>query len=485
MKFNFKGIKFRTWLYFLIFSVVMLGLLGFLLIAFIKPYYRENRIETINTIVDKMEEELLLEKGDSKGVEETNRLVVGNNICAIIYNQNGRVVYQSDSLGELCMFDDVISIGPENIVISKESSKVIEILSDRESFSLSMESPKTGDEMLLYGKKISANLVNYYLLINTPLELLESYIDFILNQYLFLSVVIIIVALLAAFLLANRITNPILKMRKEANKLAEGDYDVRFRESDSYTEINDLASTLDYATEKLSKVNELRKDLVANVSHDIKTPLTVIKSYAEMIKDISGDDPVKRNEHLDVILQETEYLAKLINDMQEYSKMQAGYIELNKSNFDLEEAVETVSDLLYSLIEEKNITLRKHLVSVIVYADEIKISQVIYNFLSNAIKHSNDNGEISISITDSEEKVRFEVTDNGDGISEEALPYVWDRYYKIDKKFKRNENSTGLGLAIAKAILEGHKAVYGVESKLGEGSTFYFELSKDYDNETE
>ncbi|MBR2577477.1 MAG: sensor histidine kinase, partial [Erysipelotrichaceae bacterium] len=229
----------------------------------------------------------------------------------------------------------------------------------------------------------------------------------------------------------------------------------------------------------------LRKDLVANVSHDIKTPLTVIRSYAEMIKDISGDDPVKRNEHLDVILQETEYLAKLINDMQEYSKMQAGYIELNKTNFDLEEATETVSELLYSLIEEKNIKFSRNLVSVIVYADEIKISQVIYNFLSNAIKHSNDGGEIKINIIDSEEKVRFEVIDNGDGISEEALPYVWDRYYKIDKKFKRNENSTGLGLAIAKAILEGHKAVYGVNSKLGEGSTFFFELSKDYDNETE
>ena len=463
----------------------MLGLLGFLLIAFIKPYYRANRIETINTIVDKMEEELLLDKADSKGVEETNKLVVGNNICAIIYNQNGRVVYESDSLGELCMFDDKIGIGMEEVIISREAGKVIDILSERESLSLSMESPKTGDEMLLYGKKISANLVNYYLLINTPLELLESYIDFILQQYLFVSLLIIGVALVAAFLLANRITNPIVKMRKEANKLAEGNYDVKFREGDSYTEINDLAATLDDATVKLSKVDELRKDLVANVSHDIKTPLTLIRSYAEMIKDISGEDPVKRNEHLDVILQETEYLTRLINDMQEYSKMQAGYIELNKSNFDLEEATETVSDLLYSLIEEKNITLKKDLVGVIVYADQIKISQVIYNFLSNAIKHSNDGGEITIRIIDSEEKVRFEVTDNGDGISEEALPYVWDRYYKIDKQFKRNENSTGLGLAIAKAILEGHKALYGVESVLGEGSTFWFELSKDYDNETE
>ena len=463
----------------------MLGLLGFLLIAFIKPYYRENRIETIDMIVQKIEDELLLGKGDAQGVEETEKLVVGNNVCALIYNQNGHIVYRSDSLGELCMLNERVVINSEDVVVEKDADRIIGILDRQGSFNISLNSPKTDNEMLLYGKKISGDLVNYYLVLNTPLELLESYIDFILNQYLFLSVLVVGFALIVAFLLASMVAAPIVKMRSEANKLAEGNYDVRFKEKDSYTEINDLANSLDVATEKLSKVDELRKDLVANVSHDIKTPLTLIKSYAEMIKDISGDDPVKRNEHLDVILQETEYLSKLINDMQEYSKMQAGYIELNKSNFDLEEVVETVSDLLYGLILEKKIKLHKELTSVIVYADEVKISQVIYNFLSNAIKHSNDEGEIDIRIIASEEKVRLEVEDNGDGISGEALPYVWDRYYKIDKKFKRNENSTGLGLAIAKAILEGHKAVYGVESEPGEGSLFYFELSRDYDDETD
>lgn len=453
--------------------------------AFIKPYYRENRIESIDNLVERIENELLLNKGNQKDIDETSRLLVGNNVCAIIYNQNGKVVYRSDSLGELCMLNDPINIDQETVIVNKESRKVIDILSQQNVLNVSLDSPKTGNEMLLYGKKISANLVNYYLVLNTPLELLESYIDFILNQYLLLSIFIIILALIVAFVLANRITSPIVKMRKEANKLAEGNYNVHFKENDSYTEINDLANTLDDATQKLSKVDELRKDLVANVSHDLKTPLTLIKSYAEMIKDISGDDPVKRNEHLDVILQETEYLTKLINDMQEYSKMQAGYIVLEKTNFDLRDVVNTVCKLLNGLIVEKKIKLKKNLVSVIVYADELKISQVVYNFISNAIKHSNNKGKITVNIIDDDEKVRFEVIDNGDGITEEALPYIWDRYYKIDKSFKRNENSTGLGLAIAKAILEAHKAVYGVNSKLKEGSTFYFELSKDYDEDGE
>lgn len=461
----------------------MLTLLGVLLVAFIKPYYRENRIESIDTLVERIENELLLNKGNQNDINETNRLLVGNNVCAIIFNQNGKVVYRSDSLGELCMLNDPIIIGQDELVINKEPYKVIDILTEENVLNISLDSPKTGNEMLLYGKKISSNLVNYYLVLNTPLELLESYIDFILNQYLIISIIIVVLALVVAFVLANRITSPIVKMRKEANKLAEGNYNVHFKENDSYTEINDLANTLDDATQKLSKVDELRKDLVANVSHDLKTPLTLIKSYAEMIKDISGDDPIKRDEHLDVILQETEYLTKLINDMQEYSKMQAGYIVLDKTNFDLKDVVNTVCNLLDGLIKEKKIKLKKNLVSVIVYADELKISQVVYNFISNAIKHSNDKGKIIVNIIDDEEKVRFEVIDNGDGIAEEALPYIWDRYYKIDKSFKRNENSTGLGLAIAKAILEGHKAIYGVESKLKEGSLFYFELSKDYEEE--
>ena len=464
----------------------MLILLGVLLVAFIKPYYRDNRIKMIDTIVSTIEDDLLVNKPTETSVDRANKLVNSNNVCAIIYNQNGKRVYEADSLGELCMLDDEISLDDDSLIVSKDADKLIEKLNSNNTINLSLTSSVSGLEMLMYGKKISVNLANYYLVINTPLELLESYVDFILKQYLYLSLIVIVLALVVSFLLANRITSPIVNMQKEAIKLADGDYHVSFKsDRQSYSEINDLANTLDDATDKLSKIDELRKDLLANVSHDLRTPITLIRSYAEMIKDISGDNPVKRNEHLDVIIDETEYLTKLINDMQEYSKLQAGYINLNKSNFDIKKTTLRVCDLLDGLLKEKNIVLKKKLKSVIVYGDETKISEVIYNYLSNAIKHSYDNSKIYITLKDSEDSLYFEVKDEGEGISEEALPYVWDRYYKIDKNFRRNENSTGLGLAIAKAILEAHKAKYGVVSKLNKGSTFYFELSKDYDDETE
>ena len=336
--------------------------------------------------------------------------------------------------------------------------------------------------MLMYGKQIKTNLANYYMILNTPLEPVESYIDFILNQYFYIALIVIVIALVVAFFLAKNISSPIIKMKDEANKLAHGDYNVKF-ETNSFSEINDLASTLDDATDKLSKTNDLRKDLIANVSHDIKTPLTMIKAYAEMIRDISGDDPKKRNEHLDVIIEESEYLDKLVTDMSELSKLQSGVIEINRDNFDLKDCTNKVVLLLSNIIKQKNINLVLDLDDCVVYADQIKISQVIYNYLSNALKYSPDDSKITVKIINSEDNVRLEVIDNGNGIAKEALPYIWDRYYKVDKNFNRTVNSTGLGLAIAKAILEAHKARYGVESEPGKGSTFWFELSKDYEEE--
>ncbi len=169
--------------------------------------------------------------------------------------------------------------------------------------------------------------------------------------------------------------------------------------------------------------------------------------------------------------------------MSELSKLQSGVMEINRDNFDLKKCVDNVVLLLSKAINEKNINLVLDLADCVIYADEIKISQVVYNFLSNALKYSDHDAKIIIRSIADEEKVRLEVIDNGSGISQEALPYIWDRYYKVDKNFNRSVNSTGLGLAIAKAILEAHNATYGVDSKEGEGSTFWFEISREYEDE--
>lgn len=482
MKYNLKGIRFQTWIYFLTFSLTMLALLAFLMLAMIKPYFRQNRIDAVEMLANSFESRLLSDKTNQKDIEKFSLELMSNNACVLVVNQYGKSVYASDSLGQLCMLNDELDFLGNKIDLKEDASAFIELMADQKTLSYTVSSPLTGSQMLIYARFYRENLANYYLIINTPVELMESYIDVIMDQFFLICIFVLVIALLVSYLLASRISQPIIDMKKTATKLAKGDYQTDFK-GDTFKEIAELAMTLNTAKDELSRVDELRKDLVANVSHDIKTPLTMIKAYAEMIKDISGDDPVKRNEHLDTILKETDYLSKLTSDMQLYSKMQAGYIELNRCNFDLKNCVEDVIDLLSNLIVKKNIELIKEINSVIIYGDELKISQVIYNYLSNAIKHTENGGCIAVRIIDSDDLVRFEVEDNGDGIDEKDLPYIWDRYYKIDKSFRRLENSTGLGLAIAKAILEAHHARFGASSKLNEGSLFYFELDKDYDNE--
>ena len=461
-----------------------MSLLGFLLVVIIKPYYRNDRLNTIDVISGTMESLLLKDDLSNNDIESAARTIIGNNVCAIIYNESGNsIYYPPDSLGQLCMLDKPITVGEETFTILKDPDTLISKIRNENPFSMVLNSPYADIEMLLYGKQVKTNLANYYIVLNTPLEPIESYIDFIMNQYMYLALIVIVIALVLAFFLSRNISEPIVKMKDEANKLAQGNYDAHFK-TDSFSKINDLASTLDDATDKLSKVNDLRKDLLANVSHDIKTPLTMIKAYAEMIKDISGEDPRKRNEHLDVIIQESDYLDRLVTDMSELSKLQSGVMEINRDNFDLKVCVDNVVLLLSKAINEKNINLVLDLADCVIYADEIKISQVVYNFLSNALKYSDDDSKIIIRSWADEDKVRLEVIDNGSGISEEALPYIWDRYYKVDKNFNRSVNSTGLGLAIAKAILEAHDARYGVISKVGEGSTFWFEIAREYEDES-
>lgn len=464
------------------FSLAMLALLAFLMLAMIKPYFRQNRIDAIEVLANSFESRLLTDKIGKDDVEKLSLELMSNNACALVVNQQGQPLYASDSLGQLCMLNDELDFLGSKLDLRKDAKKFVELMADQKTFSSTVSSPLSGAQMLIYARCYRENLANYYLIINTPVELMESYIDMIMDQFILICVFVLMIALLVSYLLASRIAQPIIDMKKTASKLAKGDYQTDFK-GETFQELAELAMTLNTAKDELSRVDELRKDLVANVSHDIKTPLTMIKAYAEMIKDISGDDPIKRNEHLDTILKETDYLSKLTSDMQLYSKMQAGYIELNRCNFDLKNCVEDVIDLLSTLIAKKNIELIRQLQPVIIYGDELKISQVIYNYLSNALKHTDDGGRITLRILDSEDLVRFEVEDNGEGIAEKDLPYIWDRYYKIDKSFRRLENSTGLGLAIAKAILEAHHARFGATSKLNEGSLFYFELDKDYDNE--
>ena len=450
--------------------------IGLLQIGFIRPYYRNSKIRAISSVATKISDDLIMD-GTSNGIQSAMRETIENNVCAVMYNDDGRQVYSADSLGVGCVFS--VPSAKKPVELQSYESMRQTLQNSNETYSLNSENPITGDEMIVYGTVVHAPLSNYYLFLNSPLEPVDSITTFYFKQYFLYTLLAIGVASLFAFYISKKITRPIINMKAGAKKLAAADYSATF-DGGSFTETRELAQALNEANSKLSKIETLRRDLIANVSHDIRTPLTDIRAYAEMIRDISGDRPEKRNKHLDVIIRETEYMSRLINDMSELSRMQTGNYEVFKENIDFADKVREIVDLNASVIERAGVKVVVEVPdSLTVYADDVKMGQVISNYLTNAIKHTPAGKKIFVrAYMLDDDTIRFEVEDEGEGIPKDELPYIWDRYQKSSRSYSRNMTSTGLGLAIVKAIADTHHAKYGVKSEVGKGSIFWFELGK-------
>ena len=219
---------------------------------------------------------------------------------------------------------------------------------------------------------------------------------------------------------------------------------------------------------------------MANVSHDLKTPLTMIKAYAEMSVDLHSNNQEKQREDINTIIKETDRLTLLVNDILDLSKMESSIDTLEKEEFDIVELTKDILDRykLYQETENYNFIFNHNKEIIIVFADKKKIEQVIYNLINNAINYTGEDNKVEVNIKENKDNILVEIKDTGKGIKEEDLPYIWDRYYKNKKKHKRNLIGTGLGLNIVKNILETHKFKYGVKTKKEKGTTFYFEISK-------
>jgi len=245
-----------------------------------------------------------------------------------------------------------------------------------------------------------------------------------------------------------------------------------------FLEIGELSDTLNSAAAELNKVEALRRELLANISHDLRTPLSLIYSYAEMIHDFPDEITPEQTQ---IIMDETQRLKTLVNDVLDISKLESGIEGLSLSKYNLTKSVKATTERIAELVKKNGYHLSFiYDKEVFIYADETKITQVLYNLLVNAINYTGEDKNIIIHQTTSNENVKIEVTDNGDGIALENLPYIWDRYYKVGKKHKRAIMGTGLGLSIVKKIIELHGGNYGVESQVGKGSTFWFELKIDH-----
>ena len=467
INFDSKSIKFRLWIYFAALGLGVVLLIWFLQIFFLNNYYEHMKISEVNRIATSICH--AYERQDKNLTADIQQLSVSNDFY-VMMESNGQVLLfmpESDSILPVYQYKDQLPKLKKMLSASKSSGAV--------SFKISSGVDKYSTlAYARYLRKAEDNEV--YLYIFSPLYPVSSTVDILKDQLFYVTLITLIGAFSLAIYFANRISKPIKDITTTAKDMGRGNYNVKFV-GNSYSEINNLAAALNTATYELGNADARHKDLIANVSHDLKTPLTMIRSYAEMIRDLSGDNPKKRNTHLQVIIDESERMSHLVSDMATISAMQTKKIVLEKASFDLS-AVSASILASYDIYQEQDgydfvFNAPK---DCIVFADKDRITQVISNLTNNAVKYCGEDKYIALTIRKIGRKYRLEVSDHGPGIKPEELPHVWERYYKTSTNYVRETSGTGLGLSIVKEILMLHNANYGVESKVGKGSTFWFEL---------
>ena len=346
---------------------------------------------------------------------------------------------------------------------------------------------KKEDTYLLQNKRFKNKTIikalkykeNTYIFINASIEPLDSSIQIIKSQYIYIALILLIVSIILAFQISKQISKPIEKISDSAKKLEKGDFNTKFKPDTNIVEINELSETLERARMELSKTDELRRDLMANVGHDLKTPLTMIKAYAEMTRDLDNQTIEKKKENLNIIIEETDRLNVLVRDILDLSKLQSKTYELKIEKFDLHDLIKTILKRYFILIDYEGYEfIYNNKKSIIVNADKKRIEQVIYNLINNAVNYTGNDKKIYIELIENESSVTVEIRDTGKGIPKKEIEHIWDKYYHNEKNHKRNAFGTGLGLSIVKTILESHNYKYGVKSKNGEGTIFYFILEK-------
>lgn len=319
----------------------------------------------------------------------------------------------------------------------------------------------------------SENNGKVIIFINSVVSPVNATVTTLRYQLYFITGIMFVLSIILAFIIAKRVSKPIEEINKSAKVLAKGNFESQFK-GKGFLEICELSDTLNITAVELNKVEVLRRELMANISHDLRTPLSLIYSYSEMMHDFPEEIT---QEQTQIIMDEAQRLSTLVNDVLDISNLEAGTQKLNLTEFNLTQNLKITVERISELIKKDGYNLSfDYNKEVTVRADEVKITQVFYNLLINAINYTGSDKTIKVLQTIADGKVRIEVKDTGEGIATEAMPYIWDRYYKVGKKHKRAVTGTGLGLSIVKKVIELHDGEFGVESKIGKGSTFWFEL---------
>ena len=384
-----------------------------------------------------------------------------HDVDIFILSASGALLYPQDLWeDEEFHFDEKIKVVLEKMSSQKSDTVVYE-----------------GKGEYVYASKITLYGENAYVYVGRSLQLMKSVVEATTSRMLFIYVFVFVLSFAVSGAVSAWLTRPLAEMADKADRLAKGDFAVDFHGMDYGLEMKELAEKLNYARDELSKADAMQRELISNVSHDFKTPLTMIKAYASMIVEISGNNPEKRNKHAQVIVDEADRLTSLVNDVLDLSKMRAGIERLQTETFDLSTYLREILSRFDYLKEVKGYVFEAEIdEGLYTSGDKVKLGQVLYNLIGNAVNYTGEDKRVIIKLKRRESVARLIVRDTGEGMEKEQLKDIWSRYYRIQETHKRPVQGTGLGLSIVKTALDAHGYTYGVESKKGKGTVFYVDF---------
>lgn len=450
----------KIFMYLAIFSLFILIFLFFFQVIFIDTFYEWTKTRTIKNL----SKDILITEKDTSLYDKLDRVSYKENVCIELTNSNGDNLYSS--YGNNCR-------------LRSKTIKKKFILSNKETNTYNLVNNFTKEKSIMSATKLSNNL---YIFISTSLIPLDSTINIIEQQLIVVSIVVLFLSIVVAYFISKRLSLPIIKISKAAKLISKGKLKTKFETTSDIKELVDLTNALNDMKDELSKTEELQKDLMANVSHDLKTPLTMIKAYAELILDININDKEKCKNNLTIIIEEVNRLNELVNDILALTKVENDLDKLDISSFDLIKLIEKIvkQHNIYVIKDGYSIEfIHNNIKELMIYADKKKIEQVIYNLLNNALNYTGEDKKVIIKVEDDDKDYTIMVIDSGKGIDKKEIDHIFDRYYRSKKNHKRYVYGTGLGLSIVKNILLLHNYEYGVTSKKNKGTTFYFKIKKD------
>ena len=491
IKDKFKSVRFK--LFFIMCVVILIIVLFLILINSIvlENFYIYSKTATIKQVYQKVNNYYASENPNINLETELKKIAYKNNFDILIKTDTNLIIFTSDKefLSSTYILKDINEITRENINTQNDK---------KNNLNIKITTDETNNINYMFLTGILDN--GYVLYIRMPISPIKESVKISNTLLLMIGGVTLAVAGVVASFISKKFTNPILQLNDIANKMAKLDFSQKYRVTDTEDEINELGRSINTMSDKLettikqlqksnielekdieekSKIDDMRKQFISDVSHELKTPIALIQGYAEgLIENVSTDEESRRF-YAEVILDETNKMDRLVKQLLELMKLEYGKKEFNNEKFDINELINEVIRKCEVMLQKNNIQVEfESKKPIYVWADEFYIEQVVTNYFTNAIKHTEEignNKKIKITVKQLNDKMRITVFNTGKTIPEEDLTRIWGRFYKVDSSRNRQDGGTGIGLALVKAIMNNYQNEYGVNNRK-DGVEFYFDV---------